>query len=42
MTENTVKYRLRGKKSRFLGSFARGRLMGGARKILESHTKITA
>lgn len=29
------------KKRRFLESFARGRLMGGARKILESHTKIT-
>jgi len=30
-----------GKKPRFLESFARGRSMGGARKILESHTKIT-
>lgn len=30
------------KPQRFLKSFVRGRLMGGARKILESHTKITA
>jgi len=39
--ETSMKYRLRGKKHRFLESLARGRLMGGVRKILESHMKIT-